>query len=72
VLAHHARGFGGALVEEEMAASFERAQLRPWDLLGEDPSILERGDHIVGAVHDERRYRDSRPNESSGCHIALN
>src|SRR5580704_7970895 len=58
MLAHHARGFGGALVEEEVTASIECAHPCAWDLLGEDASILERGDHVVGAVHDQRRYRD--------------
>ena len=46
-------------MEEEMAASFERAELRAWDLPDEDACILERGDHIVGAVQDEGRYGDS-------------
>lgn len=58
MFAHHARGFGGALVEEEVTASVECAQPCAWDLVGEDASILEWGDDVVGAVHHERRYRE--------------
>lgn len=60
MLDHDARGFGRSLVEEEMAAPFEGTKLRSRDLSDEDSSILERGDHVVGAVHNKRRHRDGR------------
>ena len=60
VLAHDPRGLGGALVKEEMAASVERTQLRAGDLAGEDSRVLERGDHVLGAVQDERGSRHVR------------
>jgi hypothetical protein len=60
VLAHDTRGFSRALVKEQMAASFECTQPRNGDLPREDSRVLERGDHVFGAVQDKGRDRHGR------------
>jgi len=49
-----ASGLGRPLVKEEVAAALEWAKLCLGNLAREDARVLERHDHVVGAVHDER------------------
>jgi len=58
MLGDDARSLGRPLVKEQVTASLEGTQLRAGDLTREDARILERDHDVIGAVHDERRYRD--------------
>ena len=58
MLGGNARSLSRALVKEEVTASLEGTQLRAGNLSREDACILERDHDVIGAVHDERRYRD--------------